>query len=83
MRTPLDDRLGTSPGPTYPAWLRLVGWAMTESPFLNRLIEKGQLQQAQADLLLFLQHRFPGPLPAGIAETINTQPSMNLLHDWM
>lgn len=71
----------------YVAWEQgLRGLNMTESQVVNRWIKEAQdearLQQARADLLRFLEYRFPGRVSAEVASTINTQPSFSLLRDW-
>jgi hypothetical protein len=69
-------------------WLReMEGWQMmTESPIVNSWIEKAvnetRLGTTREELLRLLHCRFPGAVPPEAAETINAQPSRDLLHEW-
>lgn len=72
----------------YLAWEQgLEDFSMTESQVVNRWIEKAQLEtemkRARADLLRFVQKRFPGRAPPELADTINSQPSLSLLEEWI
>jgi len=59
---------------------------MTESQVVNRWIaealEKERVQDARRFLLRLLQKRFPDQLPQEVVQTINSQPSLQLLEDW-
>jgi hypothetical protein len=71
----------------YLAWERgLEGWEMTESQVVNRWLSQGEtrgkLEEGRLFLTRFLRRRFGEPLPTDVLETINTQPSVQLLEDW-
>jgi len=69
------------------AWKRgLEDWEMTESQVVNNWIEKGRseakLEDARAFLVRALRRRFGEALPSEVLETINAQPSTQMLEDW-
>jgi hypothetical protein len=72
----------------YVAWEQgLRGLNMTESQVVNRWIkeaeDRARLEQARSILLQILEDRFPGRTSTEVASTINAQPSLALLRDWV
>lgn len=70
------------------AWVKeLEGFDMTESKLLNSWIEeavnKTRLEDARAILLRILRRRLPGVVTEEVVGTVNAQPSLDLLHDWL
>jgi hypothetical protein len=66
-----------------PEWRRgLEGLDMTESQIANEWISRGEVKEARASLIRLLTRRLSDPVPADVLETINTQPSLAMLHDW-
>jgi len=59
---------------------------LTESQVVNEWIEKAcadtQLKDARAFVKRVLRRRFGDALPSEVLETINAQPSTELLEDW-
>ncbi len=69
------------------AWEKeLEGWDMTESQVVNRWIAKAEEQRdlinAREYVLRALRLRFPDAVPPEVVETINAQPSAQLLREW-
>ena len=64
----------------------LEGWEMTESMVVNRWIEraqaKTQLEVGRSFILRTLSKRFGVAIPGDVQETINTQPSLEMLNQW-
>jgi hypothetical protein len=72
----------------YAAWERgLEGFDMTESKVVNEWIEealsKDRIERARQYLIRLLQERFPNQVAAEVIETINSQPSLSMLEDWL
>ena len=69
------------------AWERgLEGWEMSDSIVVDRWVEKAQaktkLEERRSFILQTLRHRFGEVIPGDVQETINTQPSGDMLQDW-
>jgi hypothetical protein len=69
-------------------WSRLLeGWTLTESPIVKEWIRQGAEEEVLSALrkasLDVLKGRFPGQVPADVAQLINDQPSPQLLNDWL
>ena len=60
---------------------------MTESAVVQSWIEKAtrekELQTRREDLIRVLERRFPGSVPPEVVETINAQPSVPMLRQWL
>jgi hypothetical protein len=72
----------------YLAWEKgLEGLNVTESQVVNRWIAQAQteakLERGRADVVRILEKRFAGQITAAIVATINAQPSLALLDEWM
>lgn len=72
----------------YLAWEKgLEDWDMTESPVVNRWIEKAEqdteLRTTRRNLLRMLNRRFPGAVTEDVNTCINQQDSMSMLNDWL
>jgi hypothetical protein len=65
----------------------LEGWNMTESAIVNEWIAKAQEQTRFEELrnttIRVLNARFPGQVSSDIIATINQQPSLELLREWI
>jgi hypothetical protein len=71
----------------YAAWEKaLEGYEMTESNVVNRWVqearEQARIEEARENLLRIVRRRFPTALTPEVVEVINTQPSLQILHDW-
>jgi hypothetical protein len=55
---------------------------MTESQAVNEWINMGVLKNQRQNLLELLEGRFPGAVPKEVAQLIQHQESLELLHDW-
>lgn len=59
---------------------------MTESQIANEWISKGEtrgrMEEARESLIRLVKRRLSDPVPADVLDTINTQPSLAMLHDW-
>jgi hypothetical protein len=59
---------------------------MTESQVVNEWISqgvaKGKREERQQNLLMLLNTRFPGAVPAEVERLIKEQESLDLLGDW-
>lgn len=59
---------------------------MTESPVVNRWLEKAkqdtELRTTRRNLLHMLNLRFPGAMTEDVTTCINQQDSMEMLDDW-
>jgi hypothetical protein len=71
----------------YLAWEKgLEDFKMTESHVVNRWIERAQLETTLANfrtlLIRLLEGRFPGQTSQELIQTINEQPSVELLQEW-
>ena len=59
----------------------------TESQVVNSWVQEARdqarLEEAREILLRILRKRFPGALTPDVLETINAQPSLEILHDWL
>lgn len=69
------------------AWKQgLEDWEMTESQVVNGWIAKGreqaELKDARDFLIRLLRGRFGGAVPDDVLNTINMQPSPQMLKDW-
>ena len=69
------------------AWERgLEGWEMSDSIVVDRWIERAQantkLEVTRGFILQTLRHRFGEVIPGDVKETINAQPSSDMLQDW-
>ncbi|HYT90037.1 MAG TPA: hypothetical protein VEL76_15125 [Gemmataceae bacterium] len=72
----------------YAAWKTgLEDFDMTESQVVNSWIEEAvtrkELETTQQFLLWLLQKRFPGQVSPEAVQTINAQPSLAMLKDWL
>src|SRR5262249_56469144 len=72
----------------YAAWKDcLEDFDMTESQVVNSWVQEARdqarLEEAREILLRILRKRFPGGLTPDVLETINAQPSLEMLHDWL
>ncbi len=60
---------------------------MTENEIVNEWIEEAvtqaQIKEARAILIRILRQRFPSVLTEGVQASINAQPSLDFLHDWI
>jgi len=60
---------------------------MTESMVVNRWIERAQakteLKERRSFILRMLRHRFGDAIPEDVQETIDTQPSSEMLFQWI
>ncbi len=70
-----------------PAWKQgLEGWDMTESAYVNSIIQgaydRARLERAREDLQRVLRTRFPVALTPEVIATINEQPSLSVMDDW-
>jgi hypothetical protein len=71
----------------FPAWEKgLEGWDMTESNVVNRWTEQARREERiltlRENLLQLAQGRFPGSIPADVADLINRQDSQEMLKEW-
>jgi hypothetical protein len=71
----------------YFAWTTaLEDFDMTESKVVNSWIEEAvnqkEIETSRQYLIRLLQQRFPNQIPQEAIETINAQPSLDMLHDW-
>jgi hypothetical protein len=71
----------------FPAWEKgLEGWDMTESQVVNRWVQEARdqahLEEARENLLRVLRKRFPAAVTPEVTQSINAQPSLQILHDW-
>jgi hypothetical protein len=60
---------------------------VTESPILNEWIEQAsaerELRTLRKAVVDVLNRRFPGQVPADLVDTIKSQPSSDLLSEWL
>jgi hypothetical protein len=55
----------------------------TESEIVNEWMAQAQVLEARATLVRIIKRRLSDPVPAEVVETINQQPSLDMLHDWV
>jgi hypothetical protein len=67
-----------------PAWNRVLGGVkMTESDFVNELVEEFRLSDFREALLRVIRGRFPQAVTTDVERTIADQPSLALLREWL
>ena len=69
------------------AWERgLEGWEMSDSMVVDRWIARAEakmeLKERRSFILRMLRHRFGDAIPGDVQETIDTQPSLEMLDEW-
>jgi hypothetical protein len=66
------------------AWNRVLGGVkMTESAFVNELLEEFRLSDFRDMLRLVIKERFPEALTADVERAIADQPNLALLREWV
>jgi hypothetical protein len=66
------------------AWNRVLGGVdMTESAFVNELMEENTLRTLRGALLRVIRGRFPTAITPDVERTIADQPSVSLLGEWL